>query len=197
MNKQRRMAVRGVSEFILRAAPAGAIEWAKANEPHRSKIAAAQKKAGDATIPLKTALRSYAGAFFTAFREYFDQQHPGTLDPKTVKCMSLSEIWHAGHRLTAVPCTSDIGTFTITPRRSDDLELQPTFSAAELMLLQVLGISHRLMVDAGLADADDGAVEGALAVVMATKMVFPGAYVTDVIDSLGDRHPLLPAALVD
>ncbi len=196
MNEQRRAAVREVSEFILRSAPAGGIEWAKANEPYKTKISDAQRRAADPTFPIKSALRAYAGGFFSAFRAFFDLNHPDPITPDAVKAMSLTDIWHAGTRIGHLECTSAVGRFTITPRRSGDPGLQPSFSAAEISMLRVLGISDRLMVESGLID-ENSSVNGALAAIMATKKAFPGALVTEVVDCMGDKHHLLPTSLQD
>ena len=196
MNSQRKAVVREVSEFIRRSAPPGAIEYAKSTEPYSSAIRQAQADAGDSTIPIKTSMKRYAGAFFGAFRKYFDERHPDPLDAAAVKALSLVDIWHAGTRVVALGCKSDMGDFNITPRTSADPKLQPSFSAAEVSLLRVLGISHRLMVESGLID-DSSVIGDTMKTIMAVKKVFPGSIVTEVTDSLGDKHHLIPSILQD
>tara|TARA_R110002110_G_scaffold69686_11_gene187765 strand:- start:1830 stop:2420 length:591 start_codon:yes stop_codon:yes gene_type:complete len=194
MNEERRAAVREVSEFILRSAPEGAVEWAKKTEPYKTKISDAQRRAGDPTFPIKSALKSYAGGFFGAFRAYFDMKHPDHLTTSDVKLLPLTDLWHAGSRVRALDCTSDLGRYCITPRRSNDPDLQPSFSAAEISLLRVIGVSDRLMVESGLIDMNTS-VHGAMVAIMATKTAFPGALVTELTDCLGDTHHLIPLSL--
>jgi hypothetical protein len=196
MNEERRAAVREVSEFIRRSAPPGAIKYAKTTEPFKGRIAQAQADAADQTVHLKTTMRRYAGAFFAAFRQYFDEQHPEPLTPEAVKAMTLAEIWHAGKRVTSIQCTSDVGDFSITPRTSSDPALQPSFSAAEISMLRGLGIANDLMVEAELIDAGPSVSE-TLRIIMMVKNVFPGALVTQVKDAMGDTSHLLPLVLQD
>lgn len=196
MNEERRAVVREVSEFIRRSAPPGAIEYAKATEPFRSRIEQAQHDAGDPTVHLKTTMRRYAGAFFAAFRKYFDEQHPAEITTKEVRAMSLAELWHAGGRVTGIDCSSGFGDFRITPRSCSDPSLQPSFSAAEISLLRVLGVSSDLMVEAGLID-EGSSLTDTMRVIMSIKQVFPGALVTAIRDSTGDAHHLLPPVLQD
>jgi len=195
MNEEKLALQREVMEFIKRSAPEGAIAWAKKTEPHKTNIAAAKEAVRAAPVPRRE-LRRYAGAFMRAFRAWFDEKYPDPLTPEVVKQLTIREIWHSGKRVTALQCSGASGPFSITPRKSSDPELAPSFSAAEMELLRVLPISRDIMVESGLID-DNGSLDGLMSSVMATKRIFPGALVTEVTDFMGDKHSILPRALQD
>ena len=192
MNEDRKAAIREVSEFVRRSAPPGAIEFAKTTEPFKTAIAQAQADAMDPTVHLKTTMKKYAGAFFSAFRIYCERSDAAS--PVDLKAMTLAELWHAGDRVAAIPMDSAAGRFSITPRTSAAPALQPSFSAAEISLLRTLGLSNDLMVEAGLIEPG-ASIEGVMRMIMTVKAVFPGALVLEIKDSLGDTHHLIPPVL--
>lgn len=193
MNEEKLALQREVMAFIKRAAPRGAIAWAKSTEPHRSQIAAAQAAVKGAPMA-RAELKAYASAFFRAFRAWFDDKYPEKLTPKVVRNLDLSELWHAGSRVTAMACSCDAGPFNVTPRTSADPELAPAFSAAELSLLSSLPETKNLLVEAGLAD-HDAETKAMMKSLLHVKRLFPGAIVAEVTDHLGETTSLLPKAL--
>lgn len=197
MNEQRRAVVREVSDFIQRAAPTGGIEWAKRTEPHKSRIERAREMAMDPMVPIRTAMKSYAAAFFAAFNAFFELNHPeGELTEEAAMALPINEIWHAGDRLKSVEFKSPAGPFAVTPRRVSAAGALPSFSAAEMALLQVIEITDDLLKKAELIDEKPDRT-GMYRAMMGVKRLFPGAMVVEVRDQIGDTHRLLPVALQD
>ena len=193
MTEEKQTLQREVMDFIKLAAPPGAIAWAKSTEPHRTRISEAQAAVRDAPIA-RCELKAYAGVFFRAFRAWFDDKYPEDLNPKLVRNLTLSELWHAGKRVVALECSCDAGAFNITPRTTTDPGLAPAFSAAEMSLLRVLPVAKKLLVDAEFED-DDDEIKGLMQSLLLAKRIFPGSVIVEVTDHLGVTSRLLPSAL--